>query len=748
MPATIVEPPRRGRALGYDVLGAHKIDWGNPKDEDLLVFVDTQVRAHDTRHLWWVRKAKVQLAWAEGEQLKIWDPHSRSLIDSYDVQTDRIALFANRLKPAVLNWISLITAREVSFRVHPATDEDTDIESARVMDKLSTYYWRKLLGNTKFVEALWLMFCTGCSFLMSTWDPFQGQMYSLKPEDVLDEKDTKGGVYTVRQRFANLIGSLLGVDGRDVDLSEEGSYQVGEGDLACDLLTGFEVVPPFRATGIDTSSWLMVRRHHLYEEIQERYGEKAKELTPGLSEANFTYQDYTAYQYPSERQAYGLYSLQQSPDHVLVYEIWRPKSRRYPKGFYGVVCQQKVLKKGPNPYEHGEIPVVMLQELPSPKHFWPPSTLQDLMSLQMEMNVTLSQVAEHKAATVQPRILAERNAGLDELAFTARQEIVEVAPGKLESVKPWIPEPLPAYLPYWDERLRRDFEDVSRNHAPSYGRQKGSIKSGRHAIALQEADARLNSPMMRLLQDSLAHVCRQWGSILHQFVPEERTLTIVGENTEPEVLTWSKEALPHEIHNVTCDLGTALDRSTTMQLIDMLTARGWLSPAKEQDQRLVYRWLGEGVATEVDPTKDDRRNASVENKSLLQGRYLNVPEGDDDTVHLEEHARIMKHAQYRRRALANPDVETCLEVHMREHERSRLRKVIRQKVMAQEIEVKLIQELGLLPPMGAGGPPSKPPTPAPPADQSRKQRPVRASRRIQTAPGGYEQRSSGLLVPQ
>jgi hypothetical protein len=760
-----MEPPRRGRDTATSLIGSHQIDWLNPSDKDLAAFVESQVKAHDTRHLGWVSKAKVQLAWAEGDQLKRWDRLSRTLVDSYDVEADRIALFVNRIKPAILNWISLITARPVSFRVHPVTSEDADIESARVLDKLAQYYWRKLLGDTGFIETAWMMFCTGCAFLQSTWDPSIGDQQPLTPQEVLEPEEltyVEGGP-TLRSRFTGLISNLLGIGADEVELEDDGSYTVGEGDLTCRMLTGFDVIPPFRATSIETSPWLITRQYQHIDDVRDRYGSKADELNPGQHEPYHTYVDYEAQQYSSDHSTLGITPMQQSPEHVLTYAIWRPRNRRLGNGFHGVLSQGKVLKKGKNPYEHGEIPVVRLQELPSPKRFWPPSTVEDLMSLQTEINYTRSQVAEHKAATVGPRTIAERACGLDELAFTSRNEIVEVNPGKIDAIKPWVPEPLPAYLPWWEESLRRDFEDVARNHAPSYGKQAKSIKSGKHAIALQEADARLNSPMMRLLQDSLGHVCRQWGSILHQYVPGERVTTIIGENNEPEVLRWSRESVPEQIHNVTCELGSPMDHQTTLQLIDMLSARGWLTPQRESDHRRVYQWLGQGVTTDIDPTQDDRRNAALENATLLQARPLDVQEGDDDTTHLEEHAKGQKHASYRRALSRNPQIEQAYELHMKLHEKQRVRKVVRQGVYAKDIEMRLAMELGLMPPMGEepeqggnGRAQSKPTQQAPPTQGGRGAtkrevpgvRPVRASRREQGAPSGYDQRSSGLLVPQ
>lgn len=756
------EPIRARRGGRFAGIAAHEINWRHPDDADLIAFVESQIKDHDERHYGWMRSARVQLAWAAGDQLKIWDDGSRSLVDSYDVQADRIALFVNRIKPAILNWISLITARPISFRVHPATAENDDIAAARVQDKLARYYWRKLLAHDTFIDALWMMFCTGCVFLKSTWDPLAGSEFDVTAGDVMSDaelKFEKGNGSPIRQRFRKLIARLTEIEPADVELDDQGAYGTAEGDLSCTVVTGFEVVPPPRVASIKEAPWLILRHHQSIEDLKAKYGRKAADIGPDPSggyqglQWDYDYMGGETGQYPQIRSPHDM------RDHALTYEIWRPHTRQLKNGFHAVICQQRILKRGKNAYEHGEIPLVMLRELPSPKRFWPPSSVQDLMSLQAEINITRSQVAEHKAATIEPRIIAEKGCGLDELAFTGRNEIVEVNAGKLNSVKPWIPEQLPSYLAYWETSLRRDFEDVSRNHGPSFGKQTASIRSGKHAIALQEADARLNTPMFRMLRGSVGAVGRQWLSILKQYGTEKRTLTVIGESNQPEVLVWSAQDIPSAPHNVECDLGPPMDRQTTIELIDMLTFRGWLMPSKGEDRDTVYRWLGQGVTQQMDESEQDRINAASENKELLAGRLPTVSDGDDDTVHLLEHAREQKDPRYRRMVNNNPQLERQFAIHKHNHERQRIKKMVRQQIAAAEIQRDLAQAAGLppadAPPSGAsakpvgrtqpggGGPQRKSGQPPP------RQRGGRApeGRVTKTSPASQQQQPGGVRLP-
>ena len=700
------EPRRAGRsASGRAGIAAHDINWKNPSDGDLISFIDAQVVAHDARHWEWVRKSRVQLAWAAGDQLKIWDDNQSRLIDSYDVQADRIALWVNRIKPAILNFISIITARPVSFRVSPATAENDDMAAAKVQDKLVRYYWRRLLADTPFIEMLWMVFCTGCAFLRSTWDSNIGSERKLGATDLgIGEMGAPEGNRNNRARFVKTIADLMGIDPEDASDQLDGNDTVSvfDGDLTCDLLTGFDIIPPVGAVSIKKAPWLVVRQPERIEDLREAYGAKAKDLMGGYHEPFAP----AAYELNSGDRESRL-QLTDDLDHATTYEIWRPDLKYCPGGFRAKICQGKVLVKGKNPYEHGEIPIVMVQELPSPKQFWPPSTIEDLMPIQAEVNITASQIAEHKASTIEPTKLAERGIGLDEMAFTAHNEIVEVNAGKIEKIKPWVPEPLPAYLPWLQQNLRQDFDDVSRNHPSSYGKQSGSVRSGKQAIAMQEADARLNTPMLRMLRASFGDVARHWLRVLHQFTDEARTTTLIGENHEPEVIVWSTHDLPTAEFNVECDLGPAVDRETTLDLIDKLTARGWLVPTEPAHRGTVFKWMGEGIAHQIDESENDRRNAAIENMKLLRGEPATLSDGDDDSVHLEEHTRMQKTGQYRAALAQGPDVEEAFEIHKRHHERSRIMKRMRQEIAQLTMQRDLMAANGLNPQpeqgAGAGG---------------------------------------------
>ena len=700
---TGIEPRRAGRLEGGSAsVAAHEINWRKPGDNELIAFVETQVKAHDDRHYDWVRRAKTQLAWAAGDQLKIWDDNRRELVDSYDVQANRIALFVNRIKPAILNWVSVITARPLSFRTTPETAEDNDIASAKVGDKLVRYYWRRLLGDSNFIDMLWLTFCTGCSFLQSTWDSNVGSETKLGAADLMSPQELAGGNgMGLRQRFAGLLGELMGVSPDDATdhIGQDDKVSTFDGDLACTLLTGFDVTPPVGCVSMEKAPWLVVRQYERIEDLRDLYGRKAKDITGGRPEPFSAHTDISV----TPQDLTGVSQLGVDMDHAMTFTVWRPSRRYLPKGHRSVICQGKVLAKGDNPYDHGEIPIVMVRELPSPKKFWPPSTVEDLMAVQAEVNITMSQVAEHKAKIIDPKIIAERGIGLDEMAFTQPDEIVEVNPGKIERVKQWPPEALPSYLPWWEQAILRAFEDTSRNHAPSYGKQTGNMRSGKHVIALQEADARLNAPMLRMLKESFGHVGRQWLQILHQFVDESRITTLVGENHEPEVLTWSKHDLPAAEFNVECDLGPAIDRETTTNLIDTLTARGWLVPGEQGHRETVFKWLGEGVAQQIDESENDRRNAALENARLLQGQPAPTSDGDDDTVHLDEHSRMQKTGQYRMALAQDLELEKVFNVHKSDHERRRIMKRVRQEIAQAVITRDMMNLHGLMPPPEQNG---------------------------------------------
>ncbi len=136
----------------------------------------------------------------------------------------------------------------------------------------------------------------------------------------------------------------------------------------------------------------------------------------------------------------------------------------------------------------------------------------------------------------------------------------------------------------------------------------------------------------------------------------------------------------------------------------MMTARGWLNPAVPGDRETVYRWLGQGVTQEVDESQQDRSNAAIENQEMIAGTLPPVSDGDDHTVHLQEHSKAQKGAEYRRAVRANSELDKTFTTHKRNHERQRIAKEIRQRVFAAEIQRDLAASAGLMPPEQAGQP--------------------------------------------
>lgn len=85
----------------------------------------------------------------------------------------------------------------------------------------------------------------------------------------------------------------------------------------------------------------------------------------------------------------------------------------YPGGRYMVQVGRRIVYDEPNPFQHGEFPYVQQKCYPVPDEFWSLSFAYPQLSPQRELDKTIAIVTEHQNLMAQPRIIADRNSGLD-----------------------------------------------------------------------------------------------------------------------------------------------------------------------------------------------------------------------------------------------------------------------------------------------------------------------------------------------
>jgi hypothetical protein len=639
----------------------YEIDWSHPRDDEVVDFVLGQFKAGKSRRQRWEANAAERLSWARGNQTFYWNEDADNLVDLLRQEGlpaseksralhERFPVTINTIARFIMSAIGLQVNKPLGWQVFPQTSDNDDVQAAELATQLLQYYWSSgvMHGMVEFLHAMWHAYATGVIWLKPTWDS--------------------------QKHFAEHFSEAT----RQKNLPA--------GDLVWDFATGFDLTEPEGCPHVEKAPWIIDSRVRSIEWGMERYGAKFAKVTPDARDHDHlgAWRACRSFDPDVSSDSGGT-----PEDQVVVHELWRPKSRTVPNGFYAVVANTILIVKKAHPYVHGRLPYCTLQEQPDFEHFRPGCAVKDNMGLQLARNRNRSQRLAHLDHTIDPKIIKEQGVEVSEGGLEPGLPGIATVTGQAISggkIIQWPPAQLPPQIYELDEVNKVDMEDRYGIHRSTMGKPEHSGQSGRHAALMTQGDVRTSVPTKMLIEKGLAKAGQQALWLLWQFVDAPRMVPITGSEGLRRVRTFKNGRElskyepfgPYEF-NVQVSIGVETDPAVMLAKIDIMTERGWLSPADPTDRQLVRKWLGEEVAQDVDPSAPHRRNANDENEDMSRGMAVMVSPGDDDAVHLFEHRLYMTTAKYKDAARRNPGEQglaRMFEVHIKEHERGQANKLL------------------------------------------------------------------------
>jgi hypothetical protein len=713
-------------ADGAGAMAAHRIDWTDPEqvsDDALIAFVTHQYANGKARRYEWERDAAVQLAWVKGNQHLIWSNASRSLVDEggdMDVPLEqREPVIINKLRGFVLAYLGMVLGGPITFQVYPQTNDNDDVANSRTLSKLVRHYFgaSHLQGQTRLLEGFWTMFCTGVSFCRLTYDPFAGGedwfsagMMKQPGEDPQDP--AMKAAWT--DRLKQMVAGKRKVDPSKVKL-KNGGIVLPRGEIDAEWITGFDVTEPEHSKNITNAGWILVSRFRPLEWLRQRYGAKAAEIA---ADAGQKYREHNRYEADYGMRNTDSQTAGGESEDVLTHELWRPRLHGIcPEGFLGIVAGNTALKKTAHPYVHGRIPIVRFTELPDPDSFRPTCAVRDLMSLQRNKNQTRSLLNGYLRATIDPRILVEPGSGFPEDAMSKWPKVIHMKAEGIAKVKALELPPPPAYMGELDQMDTRDMEDVANVHRSTMGQSENSQQSGKHAELMKSGDKLVQVATRTLVEDAASEVGSQIVALMWQYYDEERTLGLLGQNGQYEVMTFKGRSLMKhppvgpQSANVRCVLTKAREPQDVLDLIKGSVEMGLMDPTNEAHRSTMLRWINEQLPPETDEEAEHRCNAHRENEMLLASAQerskVRAAYGDNDAAHIREHEQLTTTARYRDAVAQDPQIGMAHWVHMKEHMFGHWLKQLLPHAMQAEVSAYLMQiSGGTAPPVGAPGAPA------------------------------------------
>lgn len=663
----------------------YEVDWS--KDDDIRAFVEDRWKSKDYYKLNLERKWLEIIAVYEGLPYLSYSQLYKRLTAIEDVPSWRVRLVVNLLLPYIRTAAAKHLRNKPIWDVLPATDATEDIAVALAGKKVLQGCWYTHNLNYKFIELLLWLGLTGNAFAYAYWNPEAGPTMQLSVKEFIDTQQLYAASSNP-QALQQIVAQAQQKFEAFVKQNQSPFMQMG--DVALHIPTPFDIVVPWTDCW-ENKPWLIsAQMRDISFYVDKGYDPKDfKE--PGPSENRFYY--YTKRINNLMSLGYG------SPDgsstdpdkQVLELQIWLPKSKQLPQGFWGVIAGGNVLQKGPNPYQHGEIPIIKFTAERTPGKVWGFSAAEQVVPIIREYQKTISQTIEIKNLMAKPKWMVPKSANIKKTAITSEPgELIEYTGAQAPT--PHNPPNVPNYMLNLLGIHRKDMDDIMAQRDATKGENPAGSRSATMLVNLQEQDDGQLALIGLDFDAGFSNLGRLFLSNYDQFVREDRLISYTGENNRFEVAALKQGALKGknsgilgaDYYNVRVTQFSqfGLSRAGQMELIKTLLQYNVFKP---EDRSKIMKFLSLGFFEDsIDEYKIDRSNAYRENLMMAQGQMAAINLADHHTTHKEEHMRYMKGDDYKQ---LQPQLQQLFQQHLQDTKLMEIEAAVEPQVLAIKAQI-------------------------------------------------------------
>ncbi len=330
-----------------------------------------------------------------------------------------------------------------------------------------------------------------------------------------------------------------------------------EGDVSLTRISPKCFFPDPMAKSLKDARYVFEAKIMTIAEVKKLHGKAAEGLSAddGLKEMEESAQQITEIKevskvaYPSltAEEENGVYlgkGIQDLLRKVLYVECWiRDESYKkekgeggdedkvpvYPGGRHICFVGQKILKDEKNPFWHGEWPYAVLPNYPDDESFWGIGEIDNIVSIQQEINKRRSQVSDNATAHGNPVWLKDARSGVKASELSGRPDLVVThrTGTKIERLNP--PQ-IPQYVVDGHGQSIADAEYVSGMHEIMQGKQPGSVRDFSAMRTVQEIAERRPRTKLEFHQATLRRIGRIAAALFMQFYESDRWERILGQD--------------------------------------------------------------------------------------------------------------------------------------------------------------------------------------------------------------------------
>jgi len=583
----------------------------------------------------------------------------------------------NRILPVVTSRSARKVKNKPVFVCTPFTADDSDVEAARVGERVVEADWTNLNLQSKLFDAvLWSDVCSD-GFWKVYWDSTLGEsqdfLFSPDGKPIMNPQDGT----PLRADEGNLLPPEV--------QANTTVKSVAAGDVNVEVISPFEFFPDPLAKSMDTLEWCFEEKIRSMEYVKKRYPKSVdgRDFTPtpdadvptGLSLGTLTPDNL----YGKDPQTY---------EGVKVYEYWAKPCSMYPNGWHVIYANDTMLVEeepfDANPYVH-------FTSVQVPGQFFSRGVTSQLRDPQTELNMIRTQISENAKRFGNPSLLMSRQAQVEYSGVPG--EIIEYDSTVSDAVPSFLQPPsLPPYVENEIERIEKSIEEISGMHEVSRATVPAGVTAASAINLLQEADDTRLGPEIQALERALGHAGTKILKLRATFNTDERTFRIAGEDGNWDIAAF-RGAMLGQDPKVEVQAGSAMPRSKAAKqaaMTEMLALMfQYQVPIEQRDLRKFLKDYEVGGLERVfEGLSEDERQINREHRMLINGEEVPINDFDDDAVHIAGHTDFQKSARY---AALNPDQQACFVMHVADH-RERQQGIVNAQLQAQAADAQAAQQ--------------------------------------------------------
>lgn len=600
------------------------------------------------------------MAFFLGHQWITWNK-TKNTLEVPVVPSWRVRLVANKIKPTVLHSIARMTQSRPTYMVIPGTTDDEAVNAAEIARKELSYIHRITQNDILNQRLVMWMIIYGTAYK----DPYF---------------DTTAGIRKVEPKTTTQVNPDTGQEEEVPVLDADGQpdkYDIATGEMDCDILSPFSVIWEAGATNLEKSFRVMKIVSASLEWIRASYPEagkyiKADEET-NMSSMEKQLHQLMGEQFKTERIAEKTKDSKQG--YATIKELREKPSKQYPNGRCIRIANGVLLESGDLPYKYmvrrNTLGMVKYDYIEIGERFPGEGPIPDMIPLQMDRNKSLSQIIENRNTMSKPKWLVHVQSHVSRTAITSEPgEVIEHStPPNIAAPQMITPPSMPAYVFNLLEQTSIDLDDIGLIAKVSRGEAPPGVTSGIAINYLQEKDNSVFGPFMTRFECKEALAGTYTLEIAKEKYKETRTLKIVGQNNEIEVMDF--EATEDMPTDVWVQSGSSLPNSLVARqnLILEYAKAGMFGDMADDKTRMRALRLAEigGIDTLYEENAVDEREAKRENRLFERGEECPVNVFDNHQMHIYQHDLWRKSDRYRNLVKQNPLIATHAEAHITFH---------------------------------------------------------------------------------